>query len=128
VAQIYLQDIFHRDEERCDVLLLGCTHYPLIRSLLRSVVPAQVAIVDSAESTALALATRLGLAPPSASGSGSTQTGGARAAAAPAAPEPQPGTPGFRFFVTDSVQKFRRLGAGFLGHPVDNVEHVDLGG
>jgi glutamate racemase len=87
-----------------------------------------VAIVDSAESTALALANKLGVAPPPASSAGATQAGGARAVAAPSAPEPQPGTPDFRFFVTDSVQKFRRLGAGFLGHPVDNVEHVDLGG
>ena len=129
VAQIYLQDVFQHNDQRSDVLLLGCTHYPLIRSLLRSVVPTEVAIVDSAESTALALATKLGLGrPPAAAGSGDTQVGGARAVAARAAPEPQSGTPGFRFFVTDSVQKFRRLGAGFLGHPVDNVEHVDLGG
>lgn len=129
VAQIYLQDIFQRNDQRCDVLLLGCTHYPLIRPLLRSVVPSEVSIVDSAESTAAALAKKLGVGPPPAAGAGgSTQAGGARAATAPSAPDPQPGTPDFRFFVTDSVQKFRRLGANFLGHPVDQVEHVDLGG
>jgi glutamate racemase len=128
VAEIYLQDAFHHRDHYNDVLLLGCTHYPLIRSLLRKVVPPEVAIVDSAESTALALAKQLGVAPPPASSAGSTQAGGARAIAVPSAPDPQPGTPDFRFFVTDSVQKFRRLGAGFLGHPVDNVEHVDLGG
>ena len=32
----------------------------------------------------------------------------------------------FRFFVTDSVEKFKRLAAGFIGRQVDNVEHVDL--
>jgi glutamate racemase len=128
VAEIYLHDAFQRREQRSDVLLLGCTHYPLIRPLLRKVVPPEVSIVDSAESTAQALANKLGVSQPHAAASGSTQSGGARAATAPAAPEPQPGTPDFRFFVTDSVQKFRRLGAGFLGHPVDNVEHVDLGG
>jgi glutamate racemase len=128
VAEIYLQDAFHRRDQRSDVLLLGCTHYPLIRPLLRNVVPPEVAIVDSAESTALALAKKLGIAPTPAAASGATHSGGARAVPAPVAPDPQPGTPDFQFFVTDSVQKFRRLGAGFLGHPVDNVEHVDLGG
>lgn len=109
VAEIYLQDAFDRRDHRSDVLLLGCTHYPLIRSLLREIVPPKVSIVDSAESTAVALAKQLGLVAPPATAAGATQ-------------------PTFRFFVTDSVQKFRRLGAGFLGHPVDNVEHVDLGG
>jgi glutamate racemase len=32
------------------------------------------------------------------------------------------------FFATDSVAKFRRLGARFLGGPIDEVELVDLGG
>lgn len=127
VAEIYLQDAFVRREQHSDVLLLGCTHYPLIRPLLRKVVPSNVAIVDSAESTAHALAKKLGVALPAAS-SGASQAGGARAVTAPEAAEPISGTPDFKFFVTDSVQKFRRLGAGFLGHPVDNVEHVDLGG
>lgn len=128
VAEIYLQDAFVRNGRNSDVLLLGCTHYPLIRPMLRQIVPRQVAIVDSAESTALALAKKLGVGPIPAAASGTTQASGARAAMAPSAPEPQPGTPDFRFFVTDSVQKFRRLGGNFLGHPVDNVEHVDLGG
>jgi glutamate racemase len=128
VAEIYLQDAFHRRDHRSDVLLLGCTHYPLIRALLRQVVPPEVYIVDSAESTALALARKLGVAPPPAAAAGATQFSGARAIPAPSTPDPHPGTPDFRFFVTDSVQKFRRLGAGFLGLPIDNVEHVDLGG
>lgn len=128
VAEIYLHDAFHRRDQRSDVLLLGCTHYPLIRPLLRKVVPSEVAIVDSAESTGLAVAKKLGVGPAPASAAGAAQAGGACAVTAPSAPEAQPGTPDFRFFVTDSVQKFRRLGSGFLGHPVDNVEHVDLGG
>jgi hypothetical protein len=31
-----------------------------------------------------------------------------------------------RFFATDSVEKFRRLGAMFIGHSIDHVEHADL--
>jgi hypothetical protein len=34
----------------------------------------------------------------------------------------------FRFYVTDSTEKFKRLATRFLGRQVDNVEHVDLGG
>ena len=34
----------------------------------------------------------------------------------------------FRFYVTDSTDKFKRLAARFLGRQVDHVEHVDLGG
>jgi glutamate racemase len=34
----------------------------------------------------------------------------------------------FRFYVTDSTEKFKRLAARFLGRQVDHVEHVDLGG
>jgi glutamate racemase len=41
---------------RIDTLLLGCTHYPLLRSVIGSVAGDQVAIVDSATATAAALA------------------------------------------------------------------------
>jgi len=40
--------------------------------------------------------------------------------------EERRGLPRLKFFATDSVEKFRRLGARFLGHPVEDVEHVDL--
>lgn len=100
VARIYLNEAFGQDFSKADVLLLGCTHYPLIKPLLSRIVPAHVAIVDSAESTA-------------------------RAAAAMNGAEPG-GTSQIDFFVTDSVEKFRRLGARFLGQPILQVEHVDL--
>jgi hypothetical protein len=34
--------------------------------------------------------------------------------------------PRVKFFATDSVEKFRRLGARFLGREIQHVEHVDL--
>jgi glutamate racemase len=34
----------------------------------------------------------------------------------------------FRFYATDSTDKFKRLATRFLGRQVDHVEHVDLGG
>ena len=44
------------------------------------------------------------------------------------APELTPADPILRFFATDSVEKFERLGSRFLGRPVRNVQLVDLGG
>lgn len=102
VAHIYVDDLFRNSAQDADVLLLGCTHYPLIRTLLRRVVPAQVEIVDSAESTAARVAELLG----SNCGAG--------------------GRGSLRCFATDSVEKFRRLGEKFLGCPIERVELIDI--
>jgi glutamate racemase len=113
VARIYLNEAFAEDFGSADVLLLGCTHYPLLKPLLRRVVPQGVALVDSAESMAQAvrsLVTSPGRPAPSLSPS-SLRT--------PAQNSPQ-------FFVTDSVEKFRRLGSLFLGCQVRDITHVDL--
>ena len=104
VAHIYLDALFKSGPADADVMVLGCTHYPLLKPLLRRLAPPQVTIVDSAESTAHAVAARVGAGDP------------ARA----------PREPRLTFFSTDSVEKFRRLGARFLGHPVEDVSHVDL--
>jgi len=59
---------------RIDTLLLGCTHYPLLRSAIAAVAGEQVAIVDSATATASALAELLSVngleAPAEVAGSG----------------------------------------------------------
>jgi glutamate racemase len=109
VAHIYLDQAFGDGYENADVLVLGCTHYPLLKPLLRRVAPAHVAIVDSAESTAHVVAVQLRIQPLETS----------------AEPE-QRHAPRLKFFATDSVEKFRRLGARFMGHPIDDVQHVDL--
>jgi glutamate racemase len=109
VARIYLGEAFNGDGQRADVLLLGCTHYPLIKPLLRRAAPAHVAIVDSAESTAKAVREKLQVQPLTSSPDAERRI-----------------APRLKFFATDSVEKFRRLGAMFLGHAVDDVQHVDL--
>ncbi len=101
------------------MLVLGCTHYPLLKPLLRRLAPPQVTIVDSAESTAQAVAGNAALSAAVAGASSLPARGqDARATAG--------WTPALQFFSTDSVEKFRRLGARFLGHPVEGVTHVDL--
>ena len=111
VARIYLDEAFADGFRDADVLLLGCTHYPLLKALLHRVAPSHVGIVDSAESTAHAVAGRLEkLLPPT-----------------PAIREERRTTlPHLEFFATDSVEKFQRLGERFLGHPIERVQHVDL--
>jgi len=101
VARIYLDEAFGGKFRDADVLVLGCTHYPLLKPILQHLEPS-VTIVDSAESTARVVAAKL---------SARANSGG---------------QPGMRFMATDSVEKFRRLGQKFLGREISAVEHVDL--
>lgn len=106
---------------RPDTLVLGCTHYPLLRPLIERLAPAGITVIDSAESTADAAVQLVnGIKDPgclvvddcsSAPGAGSdtAQTE-------------------IRCFATDSVEKFERIGSRFLGRPVGKVELIDLGG
>src|SRR5213082_3432802 len=98
-----MDEVFRNGSKDTDVLVLGCTHYPLLRPLLRRVVPKYVAIVDSAESTAEAVAKQLS-----------------------SVPKPETRNPKLSFFATDSVEKFRKLGERFMGHSIDNVQHVHI--
>jgi glutamate racemase len=120
VARIYLSEAFSDDApdgdaRDADVLVLGCTHYPLIKPLLRRIAPEHVTIVDSAESTADAVAQQLerqlNLEPLTLS----AQAESARERVSK-----------LRFFATDSAEKFRKMGTRFLGLPVEDVVHVDL--
>jgi glutamate racemase len=109
VARIYLSEAFADGFHNADTLVLGCTHYPLLKPLLQRVAPGHVTIVDSAESTAHAVASHFAQLIPTAGTSEERRT-----------------TPRLKFFATDSTEKFRRLGQRFLGRPIDNVQHVDL--
>jgi len=116
VARIYLDEAM-ASGDGADVLVLACTHYPLIATLLRRTAPAQMTIVDSAESTAKVVKEMV---------EGSSPSLSVRAADKGGAPVSDHRS--FQFFVTDSVDKFKKLAARFLGRQVDRVEHVDLGG
>ncbi len=92
-----------------DTLVLGCTHYPMLRGLIervaREVLGAETRVVDSAEATAHELVSMLG----------------ARVQAAPADRVGR-----LHLMVTDRPQMFASVAARFLGHEVDDVEVVDL--
>ncbi len=109
VIRIYLHELMAEAEERGlgpDSLVLGCTHYPLLRPLIEEAVPAGMRVIDSAESTAVTAFSLF---------ASSRQSG-------------PTGETEVRCFATDSVEKFERLGSRFLGRPVSNVSLVDLGG
>ena len=121
VAKIYLSEAFSDDARDADVLVLGCTHYPLLKPLLRRVAPEHVAIVDSAESTAREVARQLQIEPlPSSAQTSSAQTSSVQTRSE------RRGVPELKFFATYSAEKFRVTGTRFLGLPVEDVVHVDL--
>lgn len=112
VIDIYLNELRAEAAEhafKADALVLGCTHYPLLRNAFEHAVRPGVTVIDSAESTAQT-AIRL--------------FDGRVAMPAGGAPEETE----VHCFATDSVEKFERLGSRFLGRPVGNVTLVDLGG
>jgi glutamate racemase len=93
-----------------DTLVLGCTHYPLLRPLLERAVPAGMRVIDSADAAAETASQLV---------SGRYHE----------ASDPDPAAiPEVRCFATDSVEKFERLGSRFLGREVGKVGLVDLGG
>jgi glutamate racemase len=114
VARIYLSEAFSDDagDFSADVLVLGCTHYPLIKPLLRRLAPEHIAIVDSAESTADEVARQLGRRQ--------------KPEQFPSSADGAQRSPSLKFFATDSAEKFRKMGTRFLGLPVEDVVHVDL--
>lgn len=99
----YLSDIV--DE---DTLLLGCTHFPVFKSLLTTLLPEGVTVVDSAVATAEALDRLLKqerLLNVGNSSKGSVQ-----------------------YLVTDSIARFQKVGEIFLNEPlaVADVELIDI--
>jgi glutamate racemase len=98
VAEIYLEPLI---DAGIDTLVLGCTHYPILRGTIEQVVGDAVRIVDSAETTALVVQERLG---PSA---GVTD-------------------PLHHFLVTDAEERFRRIAGEFLERDIEHLELVSL--
>ncbi len=112
VVRIYLTELLQQAQEAeldPDTLVLGCTHYPLLRPMMEAALSPAIRVIDSAEATA---------------------TQAARMLASHVRPSGPGGTPSrrCRFFATDSVAKFQGLGARFLGSAIEEVELVDLGG
>lgn len=91
--------------EKTDTLILGCTHYPLLKKVLQQVVGPKVNLIDSGEEAAgevKSLLRKKGLL------------------------RKENGNPRREFFVTDSPERFRRVGELFLKQPLRDVHPVTL--
>ena len=109
VARHYLAEIFSQTRVP-DCLLLGCTHYPLLKSAIAKVIGTGVKTVDSARTTAIAVQKLF-------------KDG--RCSENSCTP-PRCGQ--VRYLTTDAVQPFVRLGKIFMGAEIrpEDVETVDL--
>ncbi|HVO25755.1 MAG TPA: glutamate racemase [Candidatus Margulisiibacteriota bacterium] len=86
-----------------DTLVLGCTHYPLLADVIAEFMDDKVCLVDSARTTAEAIRdtlVRYGLLQRSGPGSAS-------------------------FFVTDATDRFTKVAARFMGHPVESAVRIE---
>ncbi|HKR65034.1 MAG TPA: glutamate racemase [Thermoanaerobaculia bacterium] len=99
VAEIYLEPLI---DAGIDTLVLGCTHYPILRGTIEQVVGDAVQIVDSAETTAETVKQALG-----------TTSGSSKATR--------------QFLVTDAEERFRRIAGEFLEQEIEHLELVSLG-
>lgn len=99
VAEEYLAEY---REAGIDTLVLGCTHYPLLRGVIQRAVGTQVTLVDSAVETAKQVVTVL-----EAEGLGSGKTDGA-----------------FTTYLSDIAPSFRRIGERFLGTAIPEIKLV----
>jgi glutamate racemase len=86
-----------------DTLLLGCTHYPLLRAMFARVLGASVKIVDSATATAAEVRDRLRRLDLAKRGVAGSQS----------------------FFVTETPDRFVRVGRRFLGPQVESAVRIE---
>jgi glutamate racemase len=102
VAEEYLEDL---ERGRLESLILGCTHYPLIKGVLSEVVGEKVALVDSAHETAAEVERVL-------------DKHNLRSDL------DRPG--GITVYVTDIPYLFKEVGERFLRREMEHVERIDL--
>jgi len=100
VAKVYLKPL---KDARVDTVILGCTHYPLLKPVLKQILGEQTRLIDSAKQVAMEVKEIL------------AQEGmlnkGRRAK--------------HKFYVSDNPEGFRELAKRFLGKPVHNVVRVN---
>ena len=107
MAKHYLKDILKLSKEnKPDTIVLGCTHFPLLKGAIQNVVGNDIQLVDSAQTTAKKVFARL------------TKTNSLA----------ENKKPFIHFLTTDDVAKFKAVGEPFLGISLDksHVELVDL--
>jgi glutamate racemase len=104
VAEQYLAPLRKRE---IDTLVLGCTHYPLLKSVIGETMGDSVRLIDSAEAVAEETAQLL-------------EQGGRL----DTSDDPNES----RFYVTDAAERFHRIAERILGAPLEHLEAVEVWG
>jgi len=108
VARRYLErELDTQLRGRVDTIVLGCTHFPVLRLVIQQIAGPSVTLVDSAQASAVVVAQTLASVELQASQGSVGDT---------------------RFLATDAPERFARVGAVFLGEsiPSTSIELVDL--
>ena len=100
-ALVYLNSLKHSG---IDTLILGCTHYPLLKKCLADILGPTVRLIDSAEETAKVVRATL------------IEENLLR----------RKGDGGASFFVTDVPDRFIKVGARFLGEQIESAVRIEL--
>jgi glutamate racemase len=103
IAEKYLAGLKNRD---IDTVVLGCTHYPLLKKVIAEVMGAGVRLIDSAieiSEEIRVILENLGM-------------------------KRDKKSPPFReYYVTDSPERFLKVGEKFLGQPIEHIEKIIVG-
>ncbi len=102
IAEDYLKILREND---IDTLVLGCTHYPLLKKTIQDVIGENVTLIDSATATAKEVKDRL---------------------ERENLLKPDGGPPEYKYYVSDVPDRFAPVAERFLGLRVDNVIRVDI--
>ncbi len=102
IAEDYLETL---KDNGIDTLVLGCTHYPLLKQTIQNVVGNDVQIIDSATSTAIEVKDFL-----KDKDLTNEQTSNGQ----------------YKFYVSDVPDKFAPVAERFLGQRIDNIIRVDI--
>jgi len=103
IARKYLDSL---KDKGIDTIVLGCTHYPLLKRVIADVMGARVGLIDSAVETSQEIGKIL-------------ETHGLS--------NGQKKAPVREFFVTDSTERFLKVGEHFLGQKIEHLEKITVG-
>jgi glutamate racemase len=112
IAETYLKDL----RSKIDTLVLGCTHYPILKDVLRETIGEQVQLIDSGEATAVEVKSLL------------KEKGLAGSSSGTGALERQLCDDLDHFYVTDAAERFARVAERFLGSKPARLEAVEVWG
>ncbi len=101
IIKVYIKDLLKKN---IDTIILGCTHYPLLKKTIKKIIGSKINIVDSASAVAMQVEDLL------------KEKDLLR----------KTGKGKYKFFVSDSPEKFKAIGNKFLGNKIKNVKKVGI--